>query len=279
MRKILDNWVRFQSSWIYLEPIFGHEDIRQQIPLEGEMFKGVDRSWKEIMLESVKDPRALSVINQDRILNKLEYAVSKLESIHKGLNYYLEDKRLYFPRFFFLSNDELLEILSETKDPLRVQPHLKKCFEGIKLLKFEGEMIEGMLSDENEFVSFKNKIKPNDSKGLVEKWLLKVEKEMQESLHFESVSAIKQVYSMSRFEWISGFAGQIVQAVNMVKWTTEVTGVLIGDKDLENYLNECNKRLEEIVIMVRGQLNSMTRITIEALIVLDVHGNFLICFF
>jgi dynein heavy chain len=42
---------------------------------------------------------------------------------------------------------------------------------------------------------------------------------------------------------------------------------------LENYSKLSNKRLEDIVIMVRGELNKMTRITVEALIVVDVHGT------
>ncbi len=82
-----------------------------------------------------------------------------------------------------MSSEELLEILAETKEPLRVQPHLKKCFEGINKLDFDdSKKIQGMYSAEKEFVKFIKEIDPIATKGAVEQWLKDVEAVMASSI-------------------------------------------------------------------------------------------------
>lgn len=54
-----------------------------------------------------------------------------MENIQKNLESYLDINRAAFPRFYFLSNEELLEILGQARNPQAVQPHLGKCFDGI----------------------------------------------------------------------------------------------------------------------------------------------------
>lgn len=120
-QKVLEVWIKVQTLYLYLEPIFSFEDISKTLKSESEKFAIVDEKWKEIMKVVHEDPIVLNCVNKfDRLLSTLNNCLSMIEEIQKGLEEHLESKRLDFPRFFFLSNDDLLNILAETKDPLLV---------------------------------------------------------------------------------------------------------------------------------------------------------------
>ena len=59
--------------------------------------------------------------DDEKLLKKLSDSAVLLDQVQKGLNDYLETKRGVFARFYFLSNDDLLSILSESKDVMRVR--------------------------------------------------------------------------------------------------------------------------------------------------------------
>ena len=84
-------------------------------------------------------------------------------------------------RFYFLSNDELISILSQTKDPNAVQPHLRKCFEAVHAITMKGAECEmsDMVSAEGEHVPFMTLLYP---RGSVEIWMGEIETMMRRSV-------------------------------------------------------------------------------------------------
>jgi dynein heavy chain len=146
---------------VYLLPVFNSEDIRTHMAKAATEFKRVQITWEDMMKEVSEDPNVTSLKNIPNLLPKLKDALATMEVILKELDDYLDMKRAKFSRFYFLSNEEMLSILSETKDPQLVQPHLRKCFEGIAELVFTIENdITGMKSDMGEIIDFETKIVP-----------------------------------------------------------------------------------------------------------------------
>ena len=276
---MLDAMIGCQRTWMYLEPIFGSEDIMRQLPTEARRFQGVDQLWRKTLNEVNQDPNFMTTAGPDkRLEEKFKKANEKLDEITKGLNDYLEVKRLYFPRFFFLSNDELLEILSQTKEPRAVQPHLGKCFEGINKVKFEEDLkISQIISAEGEVVKLDKMVDPESgaNKGNVEKWLLEIESIQWDSIRTLTVGSIEEYTKITRKQWILNWPAQVILGVSQVYWTSEVTAALMkgGDAALKTCNDQLNVQLKDMVELVRGKLSKLERKTLGALTTIDVHNR------
>lgn len=69
------------QGWLYLEPIFGSEDILQQMPNEGRKFRAVDATWRRIMTAVRKAPEVLVMCSDDELLKNLIEANKFLEQV------------------------------------------------------------------------------------------------------------------------------------------------------------------------------------------------------
>ncbi|KAJ3359844.1 Dynein heavy chain 7, axonemal [Allomyces javanicus] len=278
-QEIIDEWLKVQATWLYLEPIFSSEDIMNQMPEEGKKFRAVDASWKKIMKRTVEERYIMTVTVHEGMLDELRGDNALLEQILKGLNNYLEIKRLYFPRFFFLSNDEMLEILSETKDPTRVQPHLKKCFEGIASLEFQENLdITALISGEGEKLPLVTKISTSEAKGSVEKWLLQVEDEMIKAVRATVLAALTDFAANPLEKWVLNWPGQAVLCVSCIDWTKCIEVAVASGQAaaLAEFATKCTADLNLILKLIRGEfgkLSKMELMTLGALVVINVHNR------
>jgi len=276
LRDTLELWLKVQANWIYLLPIFSSPDIKRELQKEDAEFHKVSNRWKEIMTETLSSNRAMLVPRNPTLKDTFKNMLEKLESVQEKLIGYLNMKRSNFPRFYFLSEDSLIEVLSEARDATKIQKYCKILFEGIKELNFNAEdVILGMKSSEGEYLEFGNSIPTRPLQGLVEKWLQTLEDTMVFEVRRSIEIAFADYEQMSREEFVLNRPGMTVLNIDMTEWTKDTEAAIIEGKDgLQKYSRKMASDLDKIVQLIkRKDMTPLNRCTLEALIVLDVHSQ------
>ena len=136
--QVIAIWFEVQRTWSHLESIFiGSEDIRKQLPEDSKRFDNIDEDFKQIVSEVEKSKNVVEATSIAQLFERLEALQGQLTLCEKALAEYLETKRLAFPRFYFVSSADLLDILSNGNQPKVVMRHLTKLFDSMAKLKFK----------------------------------------------------------------------------------------------------------------------------------------------
>uniref|UniRef100_T1J281 AAA+ ATPase domain-containing protein n=1 Tax=Strigamia maritima TaxID=126957 RepID=T1J281_STRMM len=247
--EILEKWLLVQNLWVYLEAVFVGGDIAKQLPKEARLFYNIDKSWQKIM------QRAQIMANV--LFGK---------------------KRFMFPRFFFVSDPALLEILGQASDPHTIQAHLLSIFDNTKYVVFheqEYNRIMAIVSSEKETIQLH---KPVLAVGTVETWLMKLIQTAQQSLHYiiRDAAYTIQEQNFKPLEFFNKFPAQVGLLGLQMYWTRESESAIMHSKHDKRPMIETNKKFLDLL---NGLIEKTTyddyskveRIKLETLITIHVH--------
>ncbi|KAM9294157.1 cytoplasmic dynein 1 heavy chain 1 [Gastrophryne carolinensis] len=234
---LFDVWIDVQRRWVYLEGIFtGSADIKHLLPVETQRFQSISTEFLSLMKKVTKSPLVMDVLSIQGVQRSLERLADLLGKIQKALGEYLERERSSFPRFYFVGDEDLLEIIGNSKNVAKLQKHFKKMFAGVSsiILNEDSSVVLGISSREGEEVMFKTPVSITEHPKINE-WLTLVEKEMRVTLAKLLAESIAEVEIFGKstaidpaayITWIDKYQAQLVVLSAQIAWSENVESAL-----------------------------------------------------
>jgi dynein heavy chain len=285
----LRQWMSVSKSWASLESIFlASADIRSQLPDDTKRFESINSEFVELMKDAVNESNCVGVCGVEGRYEALKGMQAKLDICEKSLNEYLDIKKKIFPRFYFVSNPALLDMLANGTNPPKVMPYLGDCYDALANLNFvtledgttSDKVTDTMIAKDGERVAL---AEPFTMEGEVEGYLNRLTDAMIVSLKKILNVAIEEganweLVDSPRHTWCCFYPAQIAITGTQAYWTDETQQALEeyegGQEDsVKRYLATCNTRLNHLIQLVLGDLAGDVRVKIISLITMDVHSR------
>lgn len=269
-----------QRSWSFLESLFIHsEEVKKELPNESVKFVGIDKDVKGVLTDAYQTQKALDFSIKDYVVPKLEELQKELTVCEKALNEFMDSKRLAFPRFFFVSPADLLDILSNGNQPPKIMCHMPKIISAMETLELLEEGVRPFAKGMHacvgkEYVQFTQDLK---LLGKVEIYLQDVIDTMRNSLKDISLKSLKKFSEIDKESWLIQDPAMVTLLINNCSWVisceksfqTNAQDPKSVEKALESQIND----LKALIMMVQGDLSKPVRVKIMCMITMDAHSR------
>ncbi len=279
LQTIAEEWVTCQRGWIHLEGL--GPEVRRELGAEAGKFDAVDKFFRGLMQRAVKTPQPPKLIKTFKgdLLDQLKHCNKSIDEIARPFQDYLESKRRLFPRFYFLSADELLEIVANSQIQAQlagVQRALPKLFGGMARLEVHEGTAEvlAFASPEGERVALS---KPVRLKEDAVAWLEQFQASVRETLPRMTRTALSEHDELDNKEWLRRNCGQVVLSVSHVIWcdaTETAIGEWAGNENaMVEWYEENVGMIKQASGMRRTMGDSVGKAVMSALLVRYMHAR------
>uniref|UniRef100_A0A8D2LWB2 AAA+ ATPase domain-containing protein n=1 Tax=Varanus komodoensis TaxID=61221 RepID=A0A8D2LWB2_VARKO len=276
---VISLWLEVQQTWGHLQSIFTNsEDIRSQLSEDAKRFERIDQDFKELMVVVVKTKNVIKVTNEMGLLEKLQVLQQRLMVCEKSLADYLDAKRLIFPRFYFVSAADLLEIISKGTHPKQITKHLVKLFDNMADLQFEEDdnrethKASGIYSREGELMLFSECCSCEGQVNAV------VGDTMHLTVKQKIMEAMGAYEDKPRDQWLFDYPAQVALTSSQIWWAADVRIAFERlEEGFETALKDYNRKqiaqLNALINMLLGELTPGDRQKIMTMCTIDVHAR------
>lgn len=281
LSQIMSVWLDAQRQWIHLSGIFkAKEQFGQSLPLDLTRFENISHEFMFLTSEVLSLPTVIDVIDIPDIFPNISRLLESLSNIRKSLISFLEKQRESFPRFYFVGNDDMLELIGNSTDIMIICKHIKNIFPGISSLLYNNEtlLITGIISAEGEEVNLIESISLVKNIGLV-KWLQVLEKSIKFTLSSLLVSLCKildeklNAMDLEILENIlDNYPNQIIILAFQIYWTKTIEKAL-SLNELPRQLEILKEKAEILTNLIPTKISTLKRIKIENLLIEFMHKS------